>query len=47
METEAKLHVIRRKAKHIVKSMMYVKQSKVYKATGGDGGDASEEEQAD
>ena len=48
METEAKLHVIRRKAKHIVKSMMYVRNAvKVYKATGGDGGDASEEEQAD
>ena len=41
METEAKLHVIRRKAKHIVKSMMYVRNAvKVYKATGGDGGDA-------
>ena len=45
METEAKLHVIRRKAKHIVKSMMYVRNAvKVYKAAGGDGSDSSEEE---
>ncbi|BEU98872.1 hypothetical protein ACDW_45780 (plasmid) [Acidovorax sp. DW039] len=47
METEAKLHAIRRKAKHIVKSMTYVRNAlKVYKANGGGDEDISEEDSA-